>query len=543
MLEKILEKIKNNKLYYFSKILVTTIFSVVLFLDNILVFEKTIFARVGQIYFANVKISNILVFIGSWIITYVIMTLLEKLVDFVDKRFHVERKTSKKSILVFFLFLVILLICWLPYILSYFPGGIYADTINTLQQALGRMKITNHHPVLYTLIFKVFVKIGMKIQSLQLGIELFTIFQIVLMAGVISCFLYWLYKRNVSTKIIVLATMFFALCRLIPLYAVSLWKDVPFCLALFGYIIFIAETVYKNGKNLEKLLPSISYSVLLLLVSFLRNNGRYITLAMTICLLIVYRKNIIKGLKKFTSMAVISILIVFIVQGPIYDKYNMNTSFVESIGIPLQQICFVVSTDGNMTEEQRKFVNDMCEIEIIKQKYSPCVVDTIKWADGFHGNFIEDNKEEFMKKWLEIGLQNPKSYIAAYLFNTLGFWDVNQATIDAYINPRMWGNIEDVEQKDYIEEITGHSIREVLEPEKPISSAIYLFVLLFSATLTIYKKRYKNLLIYLPAFFTWGTIMIAAPLAFSFRYVYILFLTLPLTIIVPFLKSEEEIQK
>ena len=299
MLEKILEKIKNNKLYYFSKILVTTIFSVVLFLDNILVFEKTIFARVGQIYFANVKISNILVFIGSWIITYVIMTLLEKLVDFVDKRFHVERKTSKKSILVFFLFLVILLICWLPYILSYFPGGIYADTINTLQQALGRMKITNHHPVLYTLIFKVFVKIGMKIQSLQLGIELFTIFQIVLMAGVISCFLYWLYKRNVSTKIIVLATMFFALCRLIPLYAVSLWKDVPFCLALFGYIIFIAETVYKNGKNLEKLLPSISYSVLLLLVSFLRNNGRYITLAMTICLLIVYRKNIIKGLSCF----------------------------------------------------------------------------------------------------------------------------------------------------------------------------------------------------------------------------------------------------
>ena len=63
--------------------------------------------------------------------------------------------------------------------------------------------------------------------------------------------------------------------------------------------------------------------------------------------------------------------------------------------------------------------------------------------------------------------------------------------------------------------------------------------MLASMIFTVYKKNYKNLLMYLPALFTWGTIMLATPIAFSLRYVYILVLMIPLDFIIPFLSNEK----
>ena len=93
-------------------------------------------------------------------------------------------------------------------------------------------------------------------------------------------------------------------------------------------------------------------------------------------------------------------------------------------------------------------------------------------------------------------------------------------------------------QIDYIEKLTGQSIKSIITPSAPISSAVFGFVAIFGCVLTIYKKRYKNLLIYLPAILTWATVLIAAPLAFSLRYVYILVLILPLGLILPILNQE-----
>lgn len=535
------EKIRNNKVYYFFKIVITTIFAFTLFLDSLIVFNGDIFAKSNEVYFSKIKLINVTILIVSWLVTFGIITLIEKIIDKLENKEYKEKK--KRNIFMYIVFLIILLVCWIPYVLSYFPGGIYSDTGSTIDQALGNVKLNNHHPILYALLFRVFLTIGNKFNGgTQLGVEIFTVFQVVLMAMVCAYFIYWLYKKEISSKCIILSTMFFGICRLIPIYAISLWKDVPFCLALFMYIICVAEIIYNDGKNLRKIWPVIYYNVLLILVAFLRNNGKYIVVITTIALLILYRKEIIKHLKKFTIISMISIILTFVIQGPVYNKMNMNTEFTENIGVLLQQIFSVVVKDKEITDEQREFINQICPIEIIKQKYSPCIVDKVKWDPNFNNQYIVDNKTEFFKIWLELGIKYPKTYIGEYLLNTMGFWDINKATMDAYMNPRMWENSDlfaGVYQTDYIEKTTGKTIRNIIEPKVPVSSAIYLFVLLFGALFTIYKKQYKNLLIYIPAFSVWATIMIAVPLAFSLRYVYILLLTIPLNVVVPFLKVKK----
>ena len=535
-----IEDFKTHKLYFFVKIIVSLIFALTILLDSMITFSGNINGSISETYFNNIEAKNIIIFFACWIITYIVLGCIQVIINKIEKTIYKKENKPKKK-RVYFLILAIIIICWLPYILSYFPGGVFSDTADSINQAEGVKEYKNNNPLLYTFILKAFIELGNG--SIQTGMELFTIFQFLVMAIVVSYAIFWLYKRNVSTTYIVLATAFFGLFKLIPMYAISIWKDTPFCIALLALTIFLAETIYQDGKNLEKISGIIKYAILMFFVVFLRNNGLYIAVAITLILMIVYRKKLIKNLKCFSIMSVIGIVAVFIVQGPIYNKLNLNSPIVESLGVPLQQICYVVATDGNLSQEQKEFIENIYPEESIKQMYKPCIVDSIKFDEEFNRQYLEDNKIEFLKIWGEVLLQNPVKYIQAYLLNSMGFWDVNKATFDGYISPEIWNYVDllfGINQNDIIKNTTGVSIKNIIYPNIPISSAIYLFIMIFSAIFVIYKKRYKNLIIFLPAFFTWGTIMLAVPLAFSLRYVFTLLLVIPFVLLAPFLKQEKE---
>lgn len=536
---------KNNKIYFFVKILFCILFAFSMMMDSALVFSGDISQKLSVNYFESITKSNVAIFIITFFISYLVVTLIEFIVDKVENKIYVNKSIQHRNKKIFWIAFIIILILWLPYILSFFPGGVFADTIVSINEALGNTKLYNHNPVLHTLILRLFLNIGMifsETNGISLGLMLYTVAQVIAMVTVISYFIYWTYNRGISKKYVILEILFFGLFKLIPLYAISIWKDTIFCLVLFLYIIFLADIVYKKGKNLTKLTGVIHYLILTILVIFLRNNGIYIILFSTVMFFFIFRKKILNQLRKFSIATIIVIIICYTIQGPIFNMLDMNTELVESLGMFLQQICYVVSKDGDITDEQEEFINNIIPIETIKTAYSPCVVDTIKWSQDFNSKYLEENKAEFFKIWFEIFWQNPVAYFKAYLLNSIGFWDVNKSTINAYTNHTMWPTLQGnpaYEQHDYIEKITKHSIRDSLEPHIYISSAVFLLITLIGCIMTIYRKKYINLLIYAPMIATWITIMIAVPVAFALRYVYILVLALPLSIIVPFLDVKE----
>lgn len=536
---------KNNRIYFFVKILFCVAFAFTIMMDSTLVFSGDISQKLSANYFESVTPYNIAIFIITFFISYLIVTLIELFVDKLKNKIYSNKTIQRKNKKIFWIAFIIILILWLPYILSFFPGGVFADTIVSINEALGKTKLYNHNPVLHTLILRLFLNLGMmfnETNGISLGLIFYTAAQVIAMATVISYFIYWTYNRGISLKYVVLEILFFGLFKLIPLYAISIWKDTVFCLVLFLYILFLADIVYEKGKNLTKVTGIIHYLILATLVIFLRNNGIYIILFTTVILFFIFRKNILNTLRKFSIATIVVITISYIIQGPVFNMLNMNTEFVESLGMFLQQICYVVSKDGDVIEEQKEFINNIIPIETIKIAYSPCVVDTIKWSTDFNSEYLEENKKEFFKIWFEIFLQNPVAYVKAYLLNSIGFWDINQATINAYTNHTMWPTLQNdpqYVQNDYIEKLTNHSIRDLLEPHILISSAVFLFVTLIGCVMTIHRKKYMNLLIYAPMIATWITIMIAVPVAFALRYVYIFVLALPLSIIIPFLNVKE----
>ncbi len=554
----IVDNYKSNTVFYkIVKVLFSMAFSLMILLDKKLVYSGEIFATINDVHFVKPVLTDIIYFIVAFVLTYILVTIIEiavnkigekiwklpvKSKDLNKEKSEITEHNKFKGLKVYCIIYALLIIAWLPYILSAFPGGIYGDTGVSINQSIGIDKIDNHHPLLYTLSIKTAIKLFGG--SVQMGMSLITIIQIVIMAGVYAYFVYWLYKKNISKIYVGLSLLFFMFFNLIPLYVMSNWKDSIFSVAMLAYIISLMEIIFQDAKNLKKKSNIIKYIIAMFFVSFLRNNGLYIVTFVTIWLLVVYRKRIKDTLKTFTISSLVAILIFYIIQGPIYKKLDVSTETSESLGIPLQQICYVIASNGNITDEQLEFMNQICPIEVIKENFTPYIVDKIKWDEHYNEQFLNENKVEFLKIWAKVLIQNPKAYVAEYLYNTLGYWDINKVTSNSYIQYLNWNNEQpfaEVTQTDYFEKITGFSIQENLATVGRLySSAIWFWIVFLSFILIIKNKKYKNIVILLPALLTWATIMVATPIAFTLRYVYILILMIPLVLIVPTMPQKGE---
>lgn len=269
-------KDKKDIIYIIVKSFICLFFAFTLILDNNLIFSGSVFGNLSKTHFSSFSLIDMISTIFLAVSMYIILSIIEFIVDKISYRMYSKQERKNKNIKIFFIITLVILICWLPYILSYFPGGIFADTSSSINQASGVERFNNHNPILYALLLRFFMLITRNIGSIQLSMELYTIFQVLVMACTCSYFIYWLYKRDISTKYIILVTIFFSFFKLVPLYAVSIWKDTPFCIALFWYSLYIAEIIINDAKNIEKLKGAFIYSLLIFLVAFLRNNGIYI---------------------------------------------------------------------------------------------------------------------------------------------------------------------------------------------------------------------------------------------------------------------------
>lgn len=124
--------------------------------------------------------------------------------------------------------------------------------------------------------------------------------------------------------------------------------------------------------------------------------------------------------------------------------------------------------------------------------------------------------------------------------NTFGFWQIGEwngyGYIDIYISDNDYG----IENADLFQKFTGFSIQERLRQFIiPVGEGWFAWVMLISLCLSICKS-FKSVLTYIPPLANWLTILLATPVAFSLRYVYILALALPMLLCLPVLYKDND---
>lgn len=478
----------------------------------------------------------------------------------------------------FLLVLLLLLVSWLPYLLSFAPGSVLDDSLASITPWTNGTPLTNHHPVVYSLLVGGFVSLSKILPiSLNAAVFLYSLVQSVCLAGTLAAMFYRLQRAGVKRCVLAAGVAYAMIVPYFPAYAMILWKDPLYSCALLWLSMLLFDAVRKEG-GLPDRAWQIKWFLALLGTAFLRNNGAFCLLFMAVALLLSGRR------KQFfctACMTVIVALLFFTVQHTVYPLCHIaDTEYTEKIGIPLQQLAATVAYEGKTGEEEREFLFKIMPKQEWKARYAPCLADKIKWTDGANMEYISQNKRTFWEVWGRLLLKNPAIYLRAYGMDTFGFWVPGVQNRYGYVDLYITENNLGLHQTDLVQKLFGRTIRPLLKKRMIwIGSGTLLWMTLGGMLLSILcregsgsktsdskisgregpgskisgregsgskisgregeKAGGGGWTIYLPALGNALTVFLATPVAFSLRYVYVFAIGLPLYVLLPFLYAEE----
>ena len=186
-----------------------------------------------------------------------------------------------------FLFsLAVILACWLPVFLAYWPGLWNYDPWQADQVITG--VYSRHHPLLHTLLLGHCYRLALAAGRPNLAPILYSAVQGVSCAAVFALACALIRQKTRSTVFFVLALLFFALFPVHPVLAMSTTKD-----TLFSAAILLAALLFLFAQDAapsrKRLLTAAGIPVLALVV-LLRNNAVYCLLPLVLLCLFKVRK-------------------------------------------------------------------------------------------------------------------------------------------------------------------------------------------------------------------------------------------------------------
>ena len=428
-------------------------------------------------------------------------------------------------------------LCWLPYLLIYWPGFIFGDSLSSLSQALGWTPYTNRHPFIYTL----FIQSCIEITKLfgfghSIACALYCLIQMALMSFVFSYLSIWI-KQRLQLKYYwaLIIILIFSLSPYIATYSIALWKDPIFSVGLVLLTLLLMDFVLSKGKIVS---TGKSWSILLVLsltvVLFWRNNGLYVLAFIEIFLFILWIVHIKKSsffvcrsLTIINAIFICMISLSIVITGPIYKALDVSPSpKVESVGILLNQMARVAALDGEMTSEDREYLNSILPLNEYEQAYTPTTTDNLKWDSNFNSAALEDN---FFQHWFSLFAQNPRAYFEAWELQTFGFWAINEPNVfsfSANISSGVPRNTNQSYADDLNEyqisadnKLNNDSLRSIFtQDNQSVPISFILWGLVFLSICLVLRKKSLWLIALLPSLALLGTLIVASPIWYWPRY-------------------------
>ncbi len=473
---------------------------------------------------------------------FLFLNLMDHLIDHGsgEASFRLSLPPQRLWLLCFLLLTASYTIC----LLTWFPGVGMNDGLNILQTG---MVISCQFPVFYVAFISVLKLIGYHFGSLQVTVALYSVFQVLLVSALSSSLLLWLSRKKIPAAAFRLVFFFYLCSPLLAMYAVSMLKDTVFSLLLAVLSAFLYEVDRSDGRFFQRRRSCILFFLACIGVLFSRNNGAFIVVLLLLVLLPVYR-----AYKKQIVTLLAGVILGAALSSFATHFYSDGQLFQEAAAVPIQQLAACVKEDGNLTDDEKVFLNRIMPLEAVKQRYNPYAVDSIKWADeaGFDRVFFEANKKQFMKIWAQALPRNFKIYLMAWLRETYWFWAPRQVgSVECYFSietvadnewlagfMQEWG-IHDAPVlpqplNSYLREYYGHAKAFLRE-------GVCFWLMLAAAVLSRNRCPVgrRCLGIYLPTLLLWLSLMISTPVAASFRYVLVYAYLLPLIFALLFEKT------
>lgn len=430
--------------------------------------------------------------------------------------------------------LIVILVCWLVYIIAFYPIILSPDPSFQIRQFFGiRTKyadyavlldesvvLTNHHPVAHTLLIGGCLKLGNMVGNDNLGLFLYSIIQIAILSCTLAYTIKYVIKDlKLSNKVGLIFLLIYALVPVFPLYAMSGVKDVIFGSFVILYVIMLHKIISKNGDGF-KVWHYVMMVVLMMLVILFRNNGLYV-IALSFPFLILALK---KHWKKYLLIFIITMGLSTCYSKVLLPAFKITSGSIrEMLSIPFQQTArYVKYHSEDLSEEEIAIIDTVLGYDDLTSRYDPEISDPVK--NNYNKYTTDEELKDYFKVWLDGLFKHPGTYIDATIENTYGYFYPEK--LDWYVYHKFDSRIVENGFDYHYNGLTG--LRSVLSSFATSFAEIPILGLLvnigFSTWIVfilvgyiIYKKDYRKIVVYLPALIT-ILVCVASPVNTYFRY-------------------------
>lgn len=494
-----------------------------------------------------VLILSIIAFVGYYSI---FRLCLDNLFDILNRK-RLKESTNKILVLFkkhpFIFSLIVILLCWLPYIIAFYPIILSPDPTYQIKQFFGiyskyneisipldkSVLITNHHPVLHTLLIGGCLKLGTIIGNDNLGLFFYSFIQLSFLAITLAYTIkYMITKMNLNNIIAFLLLIFYSLVPLFPLYSMSGVKDVIFSTFVIWFLVCMHK-VLSSKECKFNIGFYLLFLFVMIMITLFRNNG--------IFLIILTFPFLIFAMKKQWKIYLFLFVSVFVFNACynniILPAFKVTPGSIrEALSIPFQQSARVVKYYGDELDvSDINAIDKILTYDSLGDRYNPELADPVK--DKFNKYANSKDLLVYFKSWSKLLFKYPVTYINATINNTYGYFypEKNYWYIYYRYNDRIvrddgfdyhFNSLEKTREK--------LTVNAMMFPKYPVIGLLanvgfYTWLVFIMLFYSMYTKNFKKIVLYLPALVS-ILVCVASPANTYFRYVLPYVFSMPLMI-------------
>ncbi len=424
---------------------------------------------------------------------------------------------------------------WSIYLLAFWPGLMTLDSIDQWQQMLTG-QISDFHPVFHTLTNWLVTRIWLSPAMVALA-------QITVLSIVAGLILMQLRKWGASRLVVWLTCILFALSPANGILVNTLWKDVPYSIAVLILTYFILQMVQDHGTWLNRKFAWVWLGTIAACVALYRHNGAPVAVGTLIILFIAYRQY-------WKRLALASALMLGMwlgIRGSVYQLLNVQplpSSFFTAY-IALKHVAAHLAQGAELTASEQAFLQQVRTGDL-KWPYLCSTAEPLLYDGKLNSDFALSHSAELTQLAIKLLQQNPKIDLDDQLCGSSLVWrlswpptpqhrfNVLPFTIGNDGLPYTWkapqGPKDPLDYTPYriespiptVSQFLIQNIRQMLQPDN-ISwlwrPALYFYILVAASAIAAIRSRYwKFLLLCIPVVL--NSLVLVMTLAQDFRYEY-----------------------
>lgn len=444
--------IKNNTIFKYSSLFFELILYYLLFIvKQVLIFDISshllalIFVLVNFIYFYNKSIGKInfkkgeliliiiinllisfcisgkVIFMNDYIMTtgikpiiwfimvnVFIFPFIYNFLYFFDNLNIINKNKNKNNDSLHFSINVFLIsfITWFIIAIGFYPGNITVDSVIQLQQATGAVPINGAHPIFSTLYIKWLLLIWNNPFIVVIANVLF-------FSLVITRIYKYLYEKNVNKNFLYISLIIFILCVNNISMITMIWKDIPFTISLFLLTVELYRIVNDKDEYFKKITNMLILTISLVFTYLFRQNGMFPFIVVILYLAFLTIKS--KKKIRIISTIVVSIFLVALVNGPVFNYYNADNSSGYSVAgagsFAGKGLGALVYYDIDLSESDKELISKMGSFEELKNHYNRYSIDTYSQLEGWNKGLEEIGISNLYGTYIKHFFLNPKVII------------------------------------------------------------------------------------------------------------------------------------